>query len=81
MHEMLVVRVVVDGDFEELGGFHEAVHADGEVLPAEVDVARVEEGQHAFPLQFLQVLVVADLHLVAEVNDFLKESEVVHVVA
>ena len=32
-------------------------------------------------MQFLQVLVVADLHLVAQVDDLLKEGKVVHVVA
>ena len=32
-------------------------------------------------LQLLEVLVVGELHLVAEVDDFLKEGEIVHVVA
>ena len=43
LHELLVVRVVRDLDLQELGGFHEAVHADGEVLATQVDIARVEQ--------------------------------------
>ena len=81
LHKGFVLRVIRNLDFEELGGFHEAVHADGEVLATQIDVARVEQRQHAFLLQFLQVLVVANLHFVAKVNDFFEESEVVHVVA
>ena len=32
-------------------------------------------------MEFLEVLVVADLHLVAEIDNFLEEGEVMHVVA
>ena len=78
---MLIIRIVRNLDFQELGSLNKAVHADGEILAAQINVARIEQGQHAFALQFFQVLVVAHLHLVAKVDDFLKEGEVVHVVA
>ena len=81
LYEMFVIGVVGDRNLEELGGFDEAVDADGEVLAAQVDVAGVEQRQHAFGLEGLKVLVVADLYLMAEVDDLLKEGQVVHVVA
>jgi len=78
---VLVLRVVVDRDAEELGGFHQTVHADGEVLAVDGDVAGVEERQHSLGLQVLEVLVVADLHLVHQVDDLLDELELRDVVA
>ena len=43
LHEMLIIWVVADRDLKELGGFDQAVDADGEVLPSEVDVACIEQ--------------------------------------
>ena len=77
LHELAVLRVVVDGDAHELGGLDQTVDADGEVLARDVDIAGVEEGQHAVGLQVLEVLVVGQLHLVAEVDDVGEELLVV----
>ena len=49
-HEFLVLRIVVDGDAEEFGGLHQTIHADGEVLTVDGDVAGVKQRQHAFGL-------------------------------
>ena len=81
LHKLLVVGIVRDLDFQELGSFHKTVHANGEILAPKVDVTRVKQRQHAFALQLLQVLVVTNLHFMAEVDDFFKEGQVVHVVA
>ena len=81
LNKLFVVRVVGDRDFKEFGGFDETVDADGEVLATEVDVAGVEQRKHAFLLEFLQVLIVADLYLMAQVDNLLKEGQVMHVVA
>ena len=80
LHELAVLGVVRDGDAHELGGLHEAVDADGEVLAGDVDIASVEERQHAVGLQVLEVLVIGQLHLVAEVDDVQQEVSVVQAV-
>ena len=77
LHKLAVLRVVVDGDAHELGGLDPTVDAEGEGLARDVDIAGVEEGQHAVGLQVLEVLVVGQLHLVAEVDDVGEELLVV----
>ena len=77
LDEFAVLRVVIDGNAHEFGGFDEAVDTDGEVLTCDVDVAGVEERQHAVCLQVFEVLVVGELHLVAEVDDVEEEFLVV----
>ena len=69
LHEAEVVVVGRDLQAHELGSLDEAVDADGQILAPDVDVAGVEEREHAVLLQLLQVLVVGQLHLVAEVDD------------
>ena len=80
LHEVEIVGIVGDLQAHELGRFYQSVDADGEILAADVDVASVEEGQHAMALQLLEVLVVGQLHLVAGVNDVGQELQVVHLV-
>ena len=71
-----VVRVVGDADAQEFGGFHQAVHADGQVLAADVDEARVEERQHTLGLQVGQVGIVGQLHLVHQFHHLLEEFHI-----
>ncbi len=77
LHELLVLVVGVNLQAHELGSLHEAVDADGEVLAVHRDVASVEEWQHAVGLQLLEVLVVGELHFVADVDDVGEELLVV----
>ena len=42
LHIVAVLVVVVDGDAKELGSFHQPVDSNGEVLPVDIDIARVE---------------------------------------
>ena len=77
LYELAVLRIVVDGDAHELGSLDQAVDTDGEVLARDVDIAGVEERQHAMSLQVLQVLIIGQLHLVAEVDDVSEELLVV----
>ena len=56
-------------DAQEFGALHQTVHTNGEVLAGYVDISSVKQRQHAVRLQFLQVLVVCNLNLVAQVND------------
>ena len=69
LHEVEVVVVGRDLEAHELGSLDEAVDADGQILAGDVDVAGIEERQHAVGLQLLEVLVVGQLHLVAKVDD------------
>ena len=81
LHKMLVLWVVVNWDVEEFRSFHQTVHTDGEILAVDGDIARIEQRKHSFGLQIFEVLVVADLHLVHQVNDFADELELRDVVA
>ena len=76
LYELLVLGVVRDGEAEAFGSFDQPVHTDGQVLPRQVDVARVEEGQHPFGLKVAQVGVVGYLHLVYEVDHLLEEVQI-----
>ena len=67
LNEVQIVGVIIDLQAQELGSLHESVHTDCEILATHVDVSSVEERQHALSLQFLEVLVVSELHLMAEV--------------
>ena len=80
LHESDVVVVVVDADSQKFGGFDQSVYADGQVLARKVDVARIEERQHAFGLQFLEVFVVSRLYFVYQIRDLFQIGEIVHAV-
>ena len=64
----------------KLCSFYQAVDADGEILSGDVDVAGVEEWEHAVRLKILEVLVVCELHFVTEIYHLLKILMVVYVV-
>ncbi len=51
LHEVGIGVVVVDPQTEELGRLDKAVDAYGQILACEVDIARVEQRQHALGLQ------------------------------
>ena len=71
LHEMRILRRIFDLQTEELGSLYQTVHTDRQILTADIDVAGVEQRQHAFRLQGLEVLVVCQLHFVHQVNDIL----------
>ena len=75
-YERGIFFIVGNRHAEAFGGFHHAVHAHGEVLPANVDVAGVEERQHTLVHQVFEVVVVGHLHLVHEVYDVLEVFDV-----
>ena len=77
LYELAVFGAVLDGDAHEFRGLDEAVDADGEVLACDVDIAGIEERQHAVALELLEVLVVGQLHLMAEVDDVGEELLIV----
>ena len=76
LHEVLVLGVVVDAHAEVFGRLDQTVHPDGEVLAAHVDVARVEEREHAFRAERFQILVVGELHLVHEFRNLFEELQI-----
>ncbi len=78
---MSVLGVVFDFQSEELGSLYQTIHADGQILTADVDIAGVEQRQHAALLQLLQVLVVRQLHLVHQVDDLFDISLIRDIVA
>ena len=80
LHELLIVIVRRDLQAHELGSLYQAVDTDGEILATDVDVACIEQRQHAVSLQVFQVLVVGQLHLVAEVDDAAQILQIVHLV-
>ena len=80
LYEVQVVVVRRDLQTHELGSLHKTVDTNGEVLTADVDIACVEQRQHAMCLQLLQVLVVGQLYLVAEVDDASQVVEIVQLV-
>ena len=80
LHEGEVAGVVVDFKAEELGGLHQTVDAYGEILAPDVDVTGVKQRQQTGALQFFQVLVVSQLHLVNKVGDARKELLIVNAV-
>lgn len=61
----------------ELGGLDQAVNTDGEILTADVDITLIEERKHTVELEVLQILVVGNLYLVADLNDMVEEVVVV----
>ena len=69
LYVLSILLIVVNGDSKEFGTFYQSVDPDGEVLAIKIDVACVEKGQHAVALQLFEVLVVGNLHLVAEVDN------------
>ena len=77
LHEVLVVVVRRNLQTHELCSLHQTVDADGKILAVDVDIAGVEQRQHTVGLQFLQVLVVSRLHLVAQVDDATKILQIV----
>ncbi len=80
-HKMLVLRIVVNGDVEEFRRFHQSVHADGEVLTVNGDVAGIEQRKHSFGLQVFEVLVVGNLYFVHQIDDLTDELELRDIVA
>ena len=80
-HKMLVLRIVVNGDAEKFGRFHQTVDTDGEVLAVDGDVAGVEQRKHAFGLQVFEVLVVGNLYLMHQVDNLADELELRDIVA
>ena len=74
LNEVCVFGCIFDLQAEELSSLHQTVHTDGEVLTTDVDITGVEERQHAFLLQVLEVLVVSQLHFVHEVHYILDVS-------
>ena len=57
LNEVQVVVVRRDLQTHELGCLHESVDTDRQILTGDIDIAGIEERQHAAGLQFLQVLV------------------------
>ena len=80
LHIAQVVLVVADLDAKELGSLNETVHTNGEILTADIDITSIEQRQHARLLQFLQILVVCYLHLVAKVYYLAQELCIYHLV-
>ena len=67
LYEVQVVVVRRDLQAHELGSLHQTVDTDGQILATDIDIAGIKEGQHTVRLQLLEVLVVGQLHLMAEV--------------
>ena len=80
LNKLLIVVVGCNLQSHELGSLYETIDTDGEVLACDVDVACIEQGQHAVSLQVLEVLVVGELYLVAEVDDLTEVLQIVHLV-
>ena len=80
LNEVEIIVVWSNLQTHELGSLYESVDSDGEILAAHVDVTGVEQRQHAILLQLLEVLVVCELYLMAEVDDAGKVLLVVELV-
>ena len=80
LYEMQVVVVGRNLQAHELGSLHQTVDTDGKILATNVDIASIEQRQHTVALQLLQVLVVGQLHLVAEVDHAAQILQVIHLV-
>ena len=68
---MRILRRVFDLQTEELCCLYQTVHTDRQILTADIDVAGVEQRQHAFLLKVLEVLVVCQLNLVHQIDHLL----------
>lgn len=71
LYEVLIVVVGRDLQSHELSGFHESVDANGEILSVDVDISGIKERQHAVSLELLEILIVSELYLMAEVDDMI----------
>ena len=65
---MRILRRVFDLQTQELGSLYQTVHTDRQVLTTDIDISGVEQRQHTFLLQVLQVLIVSQLHLVHQIH-------------
>ena len=74
--KLRVFLIVGNGHAEAFCSFHDAVHTDGQILALDVDIASIEERQHAFLEEVFEVGVVGHLHLMNEVDDAI---EVFHI--
>ena len=80
LYEVQVVVIGRNLQTHELCGFHKTVDTDRQILTGDIDIAGIEERQHAAGLQFLQVLVVGKLHLMAKVNNAAQIVQIVDLV-
>ena len=78
LYEVQVLIVWRNLQTHKLGSLHKTVDTDGQILTGDIDIAGIEERQHTVLLQFLQILVIGQLHLMAEVNHTTEVLQIVH---
>ena len=49
----------------ELSSLNESVDTDGQILTGDIDITSIKQWEHTMGLEFLQVLIVSQLYLVA----------------
>ena len=77
---MQVIRIVGNLQAHKFGSLYQSVDTNGKVLTADVDISGIKQRQHAMCLQFFQIFVVGQLHLVHEVDDVGQEHGIIHAV-
>ena len=80
LYKVQIVGIVVDLKSHELCGFNKSVHTDCEILTTHIDISSVKQRQHTLLLQILKILVVCQLHLMAEINNLRKVFGIVKTV-
>ena len=68
LHKIKIIWIVIYLKPHKLGGFHKSVHSDSKILPAHVYISGIKERQHLVILQVLQILIVCELHLMAQIH-------------
>ena len=80
LYKVQVVIVRSNLQPHELSSLNQSVDTDGKILTADIDITSIKQRQHTVLLQFLQVLIVSQLYLMAEIDNFTKILQVVLIV-
>ena len=80
LNELQILGIVINLQSHKLGSLYQTIDTDGEILTAQVDVTCIKQRKHTILLKFLEVFVISQLHLVAEVNNMREVFLIVEIV-